>query len=192
MWPSSATSPARTAASSQNTSRSRAAGRTLEMAENFRSIKPIVEDAQRLLTPVQNKVQKRVRAINAAAAGERGVVLRIVDIEESLDAHAAFILDCLREARRGGKDKNLAIVLCRTNNTLEDLEEAVGNKARQTSGLAFYTFHGAKGLQGKNSDCIRRIEVHVVSPLAQRGLCISEERTRRTHLLAKLRPSYDG
>jgi superfamily I DNA/RNA helicase len=123
----------------------------LEMAENFRSNKPIVEDAQKLLALVRNKVEKRVRAIKVAAAGEHGVVLRVEDMKKSLDAHAAFILGCLRQARKGAGDKNLVIVLCRTNKVLEELEDAVREKASRTPGLAFYTFHSAKGLQGETA-----------------------------------------
>ena len=124
----------------------------LEMVENFRSVRPIVEDAQKLLALVQNKVVKQVKAINVAASGEHGVLLRIVDMKKNLDLHAAFILSCLQKARKGeGRDKNLVIVLCRTNKTLNDLKDAIRNKTTRTPGLAFYTFHSAKGLQGETA-----------------------------------------
>lgn len=154
------------------------------MGENHRSVEPIVRHAQELLTPVRNKVDKQVRAVKVAGAGEHGVVLSVGDVKKALDAHAAFIRNQLKIAREfEGGDKNKVIVLCRTNKLLNALRERLMN----LPGLAFYTFHSAKGLQGETAIIFEDSEYGAVHVL--RNIIYAQARTEKGERI--FRQSYD-
>jgi superfamily I DNA/RNA helicase len=117
-----------------------------EIAENHRSVAPIVLHAAELLKPVANKVPKKVEPQRPARRGDHGVRLQVTNITVNFDEHVKFIKEQYKEAM-GAKspEKNRVILLCRTNDLLDKFEEKLG----QLPGLAYHTFHGAKGLQGE-------------------------------------------
>ena len=128
-------------------------GKALEcrMEENFRSIGPILRDAGMLLESVSNKTPKTPRAMVPAERGDHGVnLVQREDPRGFDDSYILFIAERIREelqfaASRPDSHKNKVIILCRTRKVRDKLREELNGQ----EGLAFYTYHSAKGLQGE-------------------------------------------
>jgi superfamily I DNA/RNA helicase len=120
----------------------------VEMVENFRSVEPIIRDAERLLVPVLNKTIKSSVATQPLESGDHGVkLIKCGELsEEKLREIATFIEDQLQYVKSLPKShKNKVIVMSRTNSVIDKLEKLLKGHA----GILFYTYHRAKGLQAE-------------------------------------------
>ncbi len=120
----------------------------LRMTENFRSVPPIIEDAEVILQPVQNKTTKTSVPTKKAEAGDHGV--RLIECgkldEPVLDQIVQFIeRQYLDACRLPNAHKNKVIVMSRKNSVIDQLSTKLGNRR----GLLVYTYHRSKGLQAE-------------------------------------------
>ncbi len=117
------------------------------MMDNFRSVKPVIDDAQKLLAQVRVKTAKQAVPQRAQDASDHGVRLlpglnpdkQAKDIAELIREQLNFVIGLPKS------DKNKVLVLSRTNATQKKIQAALGH----APGVVFQTFHGAKGLQGE-------------------------------------------
>lgn len=118
------------------------------LTENFRSIEPIVRDAEMMLVPVLNKTTKRSTAMRVVEPGDHGIDLKDCGEynDKCLDNIADFIRDQFKYAQSIPKShKNKVLVMSRRNDLIDRLKKRVGKE----SGLLFYTYHRSKGLQAE-------------------------------------------
>ncbi|MBK7006130.1 MAG: UvrD-helicase domain-containing protein [Burkholderiales bacterium] len=143
------------------------------MMENYRSVAPIIADAEKLLQSVRIKIDKQAKAMRPLETSDHGVTV-VQGVSASKDAQRvvdeihkqlAFV-NTLPKA-----DEKKVVVLSRTQKSLQLIEKLLGS----VSGVKFYTFHGAKGLQGEVAilcdDCAYdqqhalRNAVYAISPI---------------------------
>jgi superfamily I DNA/RNA helicase len=116
----------------------------LPMSTNFRSVEPIVVKATRMLERIENKVDKKTVAHKKADT--EGIELHL-EAPSDVVERAKFIKEKLQAARNSGsREKLKVIVVSRSRDTRDDYERAL--KAEGPD-IDFFTFHGAKGLQGE-------------------------------------------
>ncbi|MDN7878729.1 UvrD-helicase domain-containing protein [Burkholderia aenigmatica] len=118
-----------------------------QMMENYRSVAPVVADAEKLLKKVAVKIDKRAKAMRPTEASDHGVVM-VTGIDFSANANP--VINAIHEQLSfvdslATSDKNKVIVLSRSRRILGTLTDKAGG----TPGVAFHTFHGSKGLQGE-------------------------------------------
>lgn len=130
--------------------------RECRMMDNYRSVAPIIADAQRIVDDVQVKIEKSAKAVKSTQAGDHGIrLVKGIDprsnagqIAEEIRRQLAYV-DSLPSA-----DKNKVLVMSRSNAVLTAVSKAFGS----APGVRFLTFHGAKGLQGEVAilcdDCV--------------------------------------
>lgn len=117
------------------------------MMDNFRSVKPVIDDAQMLLAQIRVKTSKQAVPQRTLEAGDHGV--RLVQ-GMSADKQTKAIADLIREQldvvnALPKSDKNKVLVLGRTKSDLNKIKAVLG----AAPGVVFHTFHGSKGLQGE-------------------------------------------
>ncbi|VVE20095.1 UvrD-helicase domain-containing protein [Pandoraea terrigena] len=120
----------------------------VQMVENFRSVEPIIRDAERLLGSVVTKTIKSSVATQPLEHGDHGVKLfECGELSaEKLSKIAAFIEEQLEYVKSLPKShKNKVIVMSRTNTVIDKLKALLEARA----GILFYTYHRAKGLQAE-------------------------------------------
>lgn len=117
------------------------------MMENYRSVAPVIIDAEKLLRPVSVKINKAAKAKRATEETDHGVRL-VTGIDlvanpqivvEEIKQQLAFVQSLKRP------DKNMVVVLARSQKILASVKSHLGSMP----GVSFYTFHGSKGLQGE-------------------------------------------
>lgn len=121
------------------------------MMVNYRSIEPVIKDAERLLEPVKVKIPKESKAVKLAKADDHGVKLIAgVDLIKGIDIVVDEIVSQLKWVRSlESPDKNKVLVLSRKNSPLKDVKSRMSVRGVLDSDVKFYTFHGSKGLQGE-------------------------------------------
>ncbi|MCC5051271.1 UvrD-helicase domain-containing protein [Xanthomonas campestris] len=127
--------------------------RQLLFKKNFRSVEPIVQDAERLLSRVKNKVSKTSVAVASAQQDDHGVKLitygdqkKRIDDKESVKVLAPFIEDQYKSAKsRINASNELVIVMTRRRSLRNVLSEKFPEK--NYAGLRICTYHQAKGLE---------------------------------------------
>lgn len=117
------------------------------MMDNYRSIAPIISDAENIVREVQVKIDKKAKAIKSTQSGDHGVRL-IVGVEPR--SNAKRIAEEIRAQldfvnALPSSDQNKILVLSRSNAVLAQVRRAFGT----ADGVRFLTFHAAKGLQGE-------------------------------------------
>lgn len=127
------------------------APRQCRMMENFRSVAPILTDAQRIIDAVPVKIDKRANPVLQPQASDHGVrLIKGVSPRQDAVRIAQEILQQLDFVNTLPKaDKNKVLVLSRANATLKKVRSALQQQQADTSGVRFETFHSAKGLQGE-------------------------------------------
>ncbi|MEN2472639.1 UvrD-helicase domain-containing protein [Burkholderia sp. GS2Y] len=118
-----------------------------QMMENYRSVAPVISDAEKLLKKVTVKIDKRAKAKRPTEASDHGVrMVTGIDFSGNSNAVIAEIHEQLSFVNSlPTSDKNKVIVLSRSRKVLGTIQD----KAGETPGVAFHTFHGSKGLQGE-------------------------------------------
>lgn len=121
--------------------------RECRMMDNYRSIAPIISDAERIVGEVKIKIDKTAKAVKSTQPGDHGVrLIKGVDVRSSAKQIAEEIhrqLDFVNSLP--SCDKNKILVLSRSNAVLKQVRQAFGS----ADGVRFLTFHGAKGLQAE-------------------------------------------
>ena len=117
------------------------------MMENYRSVEPVIADAEKLLTAVNIKINKKAIAKRETEYLDHGVkMISDIDPSSNTDIVIATIEEQLALVRTLPKsDKNKIIVLSRSAKLRDKLKKEYGT----SQDVAFYTFHGSKGLQGE-------------------------------------------
>jgi len=119
----------------------------LTLANNYRSIEPIIRDAEALLGDVQHKQAKASQAIKAAQPGDHGVRLiqrfdskaRLPELLKQIRAQCAYA------AERNSRERNAVLLLSRRNEPLQ----AITAQLDKQLPVKAYTIHRAKGLQAE-------------------------------------------
>ena len=116
------------------------------LVENFRSVKEIVDDAEKLLQNVHLKTDKKTISLVSPKKGDHGVHLFHCDdfSHDNLRLIADIIMEQYALAKRTPLNKIEILVMSRTNDLLEQIRSIIGKK----NGLSYHTYHSAKGLQG--------------------------------------------
>lgn len=128
----------------------------LMMMTNFRSVGPIVSDAERILAPIENKINKKGNCARHTEIGDHGVILKIADSSE-LEGTNLIVDEIIKQIKftdnMQNADKNHVLILSRTNQVKKKIEAAVENRIGKPvnthSTMHFMTYHQAKGLQGE-------------------------------------------
>ncbi|SFI64603.1 UvrD/REP helicase N-terminal domain-containing protein [Pseudomonas guineae] len=128
----------------------------LTLANNYRSIEPIIRDAEALLDGVRHKQAKISQAIKAIQPGDHGVrLIQRFDSKARLPELLKQIQEqCAHAAQRNSPERNAVLLLSRRNEPLQAITAQLDKK------LPFkaYTIHRAKGLQAEVAiildDCI--------------------------------------
>ena len=119
----------------------------LTLANNYRSIEPIIRDAEALLGDVQHKQTKASQAIKATQPDEHGVRLiqrfdskaRLPELLKQINAQCAYA------AARNSRERNAVLLLSRRNEPLQ----AITAQLDKQLPVKAYTIHRAKGLQAE-------------------------------------------
>ncbi|WNF45247.1 DEAD/DEAH box helicase [Pseudomonas sp. SG20056] len=119
----------------------------LTLANNYRSIEPIIRDAEALLGDVQHKQEKASQAIKATQPGDHGVRLiqrfdskaRLPELLKQINAQCAYA------AARNSRERNAVLLLSRRNEPLQAITAQLDKKLP----VKAYTIHRAKGLQAE-------------------------------------------
>lgn len=144
----------------------------VEMVENFRSVEPIIRDAERLLVPVLNKTIKSSIATQPLDGGDHGVkLIQCGELsEDQLRKIATFIEGQLQYVMSLPKShKNKVIVMSRTNVVIDELEKLLKGQA----GILFYTYHRAKGLQAEVAVMVEDCSYDQIHKLRNRIYAVS-------------------
>lgn len=144
----------------------------VQMVENFRSVEPIIRDAERLLVPVMNKTIKASIATQPLEDGDHGVkLIQCGELSgDQLKKIAAFIESQLQYVKSLPKShKNKVIVMSRTNVIIDELEKLL----RGQTGILFYTYHRAKGLQAEVAVMVEDCSYDQIHKLRNRIYAVS-------------------
>lgn len=127
----------------------------LRMVDNFRSVEPILRDAEVLVQKVARKINKSSRARRNTELGDHGVKIIGCDefSEEVLRKIARWIVVQYEYTKTLPTcDKTRIIVMCRANSIrlkLKSVLRGILCNRKDISDIAFLTYHRAKGLQGE-------------------------------------------
>jgi len=119
----------------------------LTLANNYRSIEPIIRDAEALLAGVQHKQAKTSQAIKATQPGDHGVrLIQRFDAKRRLPELLKQIQEqCAHVAARNSGERNAVLLLSRRNEPLQAITAQLDKKLP----VKAYTIHRAKGLQAQ-------------------------------------------
>ncbi len=119
----------------------------LTLETNYRSIEPVIRDAEAVLADVAFKQAKTSRAARAMQPGDHGV--RLVprfDLKTRLPELLAEIrAQCEHVATRQRADRNAVLLLSRSNEPLQQVQAQLDRRLP----VKAYTIHRAKGLQAE-------------------------------------------
>ena len=120
---------------------------TLYLTTNYRSIKPVIDDAAKLLRAVKHKQDKTCTAAKTAHAGDHGVNVQAnFDLSRDLESLLACIkTQCAHAATRQSAERTAVMVLSRRNEPLKILRPHLAKQASVQS----LSIHRAKGLQAE-------------------------------------------
>jgi DNA helicase IV len=119
----------------------------LTLADNYRSIEPIIRDAEALLGGVKHKQAKASHAIKAIQPGDHGVrLIQRFDSKARLPELIKQIQQqCAHAAERNSQECNAVLLLSRRNEPLKAITAQLDKKLP----VKAYTIHRAKGLQAE-------------------------------------------
>ncbi|GGJ98138.1 DNA helicase [Pseudomonas matsuisoli] len=119
----------------------------LTLATNYRSIEPVIRDAEKVLADVAFKQEKTCHAHKSMQPGDHGVkVIAGFDLANGLpDLIAQIRAQCDEVSVRPGCDRTAVLVLGRRNEPLAGIRKKL-DAALPVKAL---TIHRAKGLQGE-------------------------------------------
>ncbi len=123
-----------------------------KMEENFRSNADVVNDAGILVEGIKQKTEKSPRSGIPKEVNGHGAVLNEIGelTSEKITEIKDQILLQLGYANSLSKPhKNRVIVMARSNDVLGKISDEVNRFVKKDSGIVFYTYHKAKGLQGE-------------------------------------------
>lgn len=128
-------------------SRGKARSQVLMLTRNFRSIEPILRDAEALLAGVACKQAKRSQAIKAAQAGDHGVRrIEGFDLKRQLpELLREITAQCAHVAQRDSRERHPVLLLGRRNDALKQVQAQLDPSLP----VRAYSIHRAKGLQGE-------------------------------------------
>lgn len=128
-------------------SRGKAKSQVLMLTANFRSIEPILRDAEALLQGVACKQAKSSQAIKAAQPGDHGVRrIEGFDLKHQLpELLQEITAQCAHIAQRGSRERNPVLLLGRRNDALKQVQAQLDPSLP----VRAYSIHRAKGLQGE-------------------------------------------
>lgn len=128
-------------------SRGKAKSQVLMLTANFRSIEPILRDAEALLQGVACKQAKSSQAIKAAQPGDHGVRrIEGFDLKRQLpELLQEITAQCAHIAQRGSRERNPVLLLGRRNDALKQVQAQLDPSLP----VRAYSIHRAKGLQGE-------------------------------------------
>lgn len=134
---------------------------TLMLTTNYRSIEPVIRDAERVLAGVTHKQAKLSHAFKSTQPGDHGVkLIQRFDLASGLPKLLAQISEqCRHVSRRAGADRTAVLLLSRRNEPLQQVRAALDAKLP----VRAMTIHRAKGLQAEVviilDDCLP-VETH--------------------------------
>ncbi|MBU0806678.1 MAG: DEAD/DEAH box helicase [Gammaproteobacteria bacterium] len=119
----------------------------LTLANNYRSVEPIIRDAEALLGGVRHKQTKTSQAIKPVQPGDHGVRLiqrfdskaRLPELLKQIQQQCAFA------AERNSRERTAVLLLSRRNEPLQAITAQLDKKLP----VKAYTIHRAKGLQAE-------------------------------------------
>ena len=119
----------------------------LTLANNYRSVEPIIRDAETLLGGVQHKQAKASQAIKATQLGDHGVrLIQRFDSRVRLPELLKQISEqCAYAAGRNSRERNAVLLISRRNEPLQAITAQLDKKLP----VKAYTIHRAKGLQAE-------------------------------------------
>lgn len=128
-------------------SRGRGKSTTLLLGTNYRSIEPVIRDAEKVLAEVTNKQAKTCVAAKAMQPGDHGVkLIQRFDLANGMPRLLEEIrAQCADVASRPGADRTAVLLLSRRNEPLQQVRAQL-DKALPVKAL---TIHRAKGLQAE-------------------------------------------
>ncbi|WP_043306853.1 DEAD/DEAH box helicase [Pseudomonas sp. ML96] len=128
-------------------SRGKAKSQVLMLTSNFRSIEPILRDAEALLEGVACKQAKRSQAIKTTQPGDHGVRrIEGFDLKRQLpELLQEITAQCAHVAQRGSRERNPVLLLGRRNDALKQVQAQLDPSLP----VRAYSIHRAKGLQGE-------------------------------------------
>ena len=123
-----------------------------QMMHNYRSLEPILRDAEKILRPVKNKIDKKAIAVKENDTGCIGVQL-ITGIDFKMDKDIQSIADQIIAEKNWvsnlpNKDKNQVMILSRTRDVRDRVVDELKWRG-SLAGIKQYTFHQSKGLQAE-------------------------------------------
>ncbi|MFG0382519.1 UvrD-helicase domain-containing protein [Pseudomonas sp. zbq_18] len=127
--------------------RGKAKSQVLMLTANFRSIAPILGDAEALLEGVACKQAKRSQAVKAEQPGDHGVRrIECFDLKRQLpELLQEIATQCAHVAQRGSRERNPVLLLGRRNDALKQVQAQLDPSLP----VRAYSIHRAKGLQGE-------------------------------------------
>ena len=127
--------------------RGKAKSQVLMLTANYRSIAPILRDAEELLQGVACKQAKRSQAIKATQPGDHGVRrIESFDLKRQLpELLKEIAAQCAHVAQRGSRERNSVLLLGRRNDALKQVQAQLAPSLP----VRAYSIHRAKGLQGE-------------------------------------------
>lgn len=119
----------------------------LMLQANYRSIEPVIRDAEAILSDVAFKQDKRTAAIHSTPAGGHGVqVVTPFELARHLpDLLREISAQCEYAEAIGSHERTAVLLLGRRNETLKEVQAALDRKLP----VKAYTIHRAKGLQAE-------------------------------------------
>ncbi|MGE8499508.1 MAG: UvrD-helicase domain-containing protein [Pseudomonas sp.] len=119
----------------------------LKLETNYRSIEPVIRDAEAVLAGVTLKQDKASRAFKSTESGDHGV--KVIQ-RFSLKTQLAVLLkeieaQCVHVASRSTAERTAVLVLSRRNDALQSIQAQLDKRLP----VKAYTIHRAKGLQAE-------------------------------------------
>ncbi len=121
--------------------------RVLLLETNYRSVEPVIRDAETVLAGVTVKQEKASQAHRAVQDGDHGVKLVTgFDVQARLPELLREIrAQCEQVKARGSRERTAVLVLGRRNERLREIEAQL----ERSLPVKAYTIHRAKGLQAE-------------------------------------------
>jgi superfamily I DNA/RNA helicase len=128
-------------------SRGRGKSSTLQLGTNYRSIEPVIRDAEKVLAEVHNKQAKTCVAARAMQPGDHGVrLIQRFDLANGLPTLLKEITaQCQHVSQRPNADRTAVLLLSRRNEPLQQVRAQLD----KTLPVKTLTIHRAKGLQAE-------------------------------------------
>lgn len=128
-------------------SRGRGRCTTLVLSTNYRSVEPVIRDAEKVLSNVRHKQAKTSIAARELQPGDHGVkLIQRFDLSRDLPKLLAEIrAQCEHVASRSGAERSAVLLLSRRNEPLQQ----VRSQLEKNLPVRAMTIHRAKGLQAE-------------------------------------------